>query len=42
MSKKVGVDTNIFVYTLDNSSPHHEKCPAPVRCFSPDSPSFVR
>ncbi len=26
MSKKVGVDTNIFIYTLDNSSPHHEKC----------------
>lgn len=23
---KVGVDTNVFVYTLDNSSPHHVKC----------------
>lgn len=26
MSNKVGVDTNIFIYTLDSSSPHHEMC----------------
>jgi len=23
---KVGIDTNVFIYTLDNSSPHHKKC----------------
>ncbi len=23
---KIGVDTNIFVYTMDDSSPHHLKC----------------
>jgi len=26
MNNKVGVYTNVFVYTLDNSSPHHDKC----------------
>ena len=23
---KIGIDTNVFVYILDSSSPHHEKC----------------
>ncbi len=23
---KIGVDTNIFIYALDSSSPHHNKC----------------
>lgn len=23
---KVGIDTNVFIYTLDKSSPHHNKC----------------
>ncbi len=23
---KVGIDTNVFIYTLDKSSPHHKKC----------------
>jgi predicted nucleic acid-binding protein len=23
---KIGVDTNIFIYSIDNSSPFHKKC----------------
>ena len=23
---KIAVDTNVFIYTLDSSSPHHKKC----------------
>jgi len=23
---KVGIDTNVFIYVLDKSSPHHKKC----------------
>lgn len=29
---RIGVDTNIFIYTLDSSSPYHKKCD----CFLKD------
>jgi predicted nucleic acid-binding protein len=33
---KIGVDTNIFIYTLDKSSPHHLKCDSFLKDTSND------
>lgn len=33
---KIGVDTNIFIYTLDKSSPHYLKCDSFLKDTSND------